>query len=120
MLEIWMLCWLTAEFLMQLEDYFTNHSDPPQSRIPKPERKDSSSPLLPPAEVKETSRPASKEQDQPLGSPSEIQRPRSALHSGDFRECSPQGDRLEQVEIPNNAVSQSFHGPLGSPPTTPW
>ncbi|KAF7597642.1 hypothetical protein BBP40_000120 [Aspergillus hancockii] len=57
--------------------------------------------------------------DQELGSPADIQRPRSALHSGDFRE----GARQDQQQLPHpplrshDAISQSH---LSCSPTTPW
>ncbi|KAJ5097213.1 hypothetical protein N7456_007934 [Penicillium angulare] len=55
-----------------------------------------------------------------LGSPADIQRPRSALHTGDFREGAP--DALPQSPRPRFA-EPSPHSPypqLGTSPTTPW
>ncbi|KAE8148930.1 hypothetical protein BDV25DRAFT_157257 [Aspergillus avenaceus] len=58
--------------------------------------------------------------DQELGSPADIQRPRSALHSGDFRE----GAREEQQQSPQSHLREHDTSPqfphLGSSPTTPW
>lgn len=56
-----------------------------------------------------------------LSSPAEIERPRSALHSGDFREGSAQERSQEQtcstfVGRPDG----SRYGRLASSPTTPW
>ncbi|KAK2764315.1 hypothetical protein FQN54_009007 [Arachnomyces sp. PD_36] len=100
-----------------LEDYFTNHSDPPQSRVPRP---DKTPPLLPAAEIHDSGKHTPKEAEA-LSSPSEIERPRSALHSGDFREGSPQEQPQQQSPYPfeKQQESRSF-GPLGSSPTTPW
>lgn len=56
-----------------------------------------------------------------LGSPADIQRPRSALHSGDFREGAathePQSPRPRAaVPVPSPSLFPS----LGTSPTTPW
>ncbi|KAJ5901996.1 hypothetical protein N7495_002524 [Penicillium taxi] len=55
-----------------------------------------------------------------LGSPADIQRPRSALHSGDFREIVPQ----HAPDSPRPRFAQpSLSSPLpqlGTSPTTPW
>ncbi|KAL4915549.1 hypothetical protein BDW62DRAFT_188426 [Aspergillus aurantiobrunneus] len=57
-----------------------------------------------------------------LASPAEIERPRSALHSGDFREGTPQLERQQQ--IPQSPIPDRKTGTevsfLGSSPTTPW
>ncbi|KAL2813717.1 hypothetical protein BJX63DRAFT_213371 [Aspergillus granulosus] len=57
-----------------------------------------------------------------LASPAEIERPRSALHSGDFREGNPQLEGQQQLpQSPIPSRSSSFSIPLlGSSPTTPW
>ncbi|KAL4934586.1 uncharacterized protein BDV17DRAFT_249612, partial [Aspergillus undulatus] len=57
-----------------------------------------------------------------LASPAEIQRPRSALHSGDFREGTPQPERQQQIpQSPIPERSANFGIPfLASSPTTPW
>ncbi|EAW07556.1 uncharacterized protein ACLA_022700 [Aspergillus clavatus NRRL 1] len=57
-----------------------------------------------------------------LASPADIERPRSALHSGDFREGV---DRAQTQHHPPQSPIPRFsslaHGPqLGSSPTTPW
>ncbi|KAE8380573.1 hypothetical protein BDV26DRAFT_257293 [Aspergillus bertholletiae] len=58
--------------------------------------------------------------DQELGSPADIQRPRSALHSGDFRE----GARQDPEPLPQSPLHGLDAGPrfplLGSSPTAPW
>lgn len=55
-----------------------------------------------------------------LGSPAEIQRPRSALHSGDFREGSPHhGEQSPQPRFVE-PTSSSLFPRLGTSPTTPW
>ncbi|OOQ82846.1 hypothetical protein PEBR_37227 [Penicillium brasilianum] len=60
------------------------------------------------------------EDTEELGSPADIQRPRSALHSGDFREGSPHhGDRSPQPRFAEPNPSSPFPR-LGSSPTTPW
>ncbi|KKK12701.1 hypothetical protein P175DRAFT_0499309 [Aspergillus ochraceoroseus IBT 24754] len=60
--------------------------------------------------------------EQELASPAEIERPRSALHSGDFREGTPQLQQpppLPQSPIPRSNDTPRF-SLLGSSPTTPW
>ncbi|KAF9883721.1 hypothetical protein FE257_003013 [Aspergillus nanangensis] len=57
-----------------------------------------------------------------LASPAEIERPRSALHSGDFREGASQSQAQQPSPpspLPGNHVSTGFLQ-LGSSPTTPW
>ena len=56
-----------------------------------------------------------------LGSPADIQRPRSALHSGDFREGSTelQDQEKSQPSLPGRDTTSAFPL-LGSSPTTPW
>lgn len=58
-----------------------------------------------------------------LGSPADIQRPRSALHSGDFREGAEGPARPEQQSSPPHFAERSPLSPfprLGTSPTTPW
>ncbi|PYH48447.1 uncharacterized protein BP01DRAFT_405886 [Aspergillus saccharolyticus JOP 1030-1] len=60
--------------------------------------------------------------DQKLASPADIERPRSALHSGDFREGSSQNQSRQQPSqspLPNFSYDV-YHSPLSSSPTTPW
>ncbi|EIT78889.1 hypothetical protein AO1008_06478 [Aspergillus oryzae 100-8] len=57
---------------------------------------------------------------QELGSPADIQRPRSALHSGDFREGTRQDPQpLPQSPLPGLDAGSRFPL-LGSSPTAPW
>ncbi|KAL5002514.1 hypothetical protein BDV10DRAFT_191332 [Aspergillus recurvatus] len=60
--------------------------------------------------------------DSELASPAEIERPRSALHSGDFREGTPQLERQEHSEqspLPNRGTNNGIPF-FASSPTTPW
>ncbi|KAL4795653.1 hypothetical protein BDV19DRAFT_362391 [Aspergillus venezuelensis] len=57
-----------------------------------------------------------------FASPAEIERPRSALHSGDFREGTPQPERQQQIPqspIPERSSNSGIPF-LASSPTTPW
>ncbi|KAL4944465.1 hypothetical protein BDV06DRAFT_187379 [Aspergillus oleicola] len=65
---------------------------------------------------------SSQERNAELASPAEIERPRSALHSGDFREGTPQPERQQQLpQSPIPERSANFGIPfLASSPTTPW
>lgn len=56
---------------------------------------------------------------QELASPADIERPRSALHSGDFREGTPEHQTPEQPQSPLPGTGRSSHL-LSSSPTTPW
>ncbi|OJD15862.1 hypothetical protein AJ78_03915 [Emergomyces pasteurianus Ep9510] len=99
-----------------LEVYFATHGDPPHSRLEGQLNKDKSSPLLPAAEIEESPDRGSRSEIL-TGLPCEIERPRSALHSGDFRECSPQNQEAgghESFELPPS------HVPFSSSPATPW
>ncbi|OJJ73643.1 hypothetical protein ASPBRDRAFT_121909 [Aspergillus brasiliensis CBS 101740] len=60
--------------------------------------------------------------DQQLASPADIERPRSALHSGDFREGSSQAQSQQHAPsspVPGRTVNAHFPL-LSSSPTTPW
>ncbi|PLB43582.1 hypothetical protein P170DRAFT_450831 [Aspergillus steynii IBT 23096] len=63
-----------------------------------------------------------RQNDQELGSPADIVRPRSALHSGDFREGA--GEQNGQQQLPPSPIPRTSVGPqfppLSSSPTTPW
>ena len=56
-----------------------------------------------------------------LGSPADIQRPRSALHSGDFREGATDNHdpQAPQILFAEHGPASPFTN-LGSSPTTPW
>ncbi|PWY77455.1 hypothetical protein BO70DRAFT_397742 [Aspergillus heteromorphus CBS 117.55] len=61
--------------------------------------------------------------DQDLASPADIERPRSALHSGDFREGTSQlqgQQHLPPSPIPHHHTFNAHTPQLGSSPTTPW
>lgn len=59
-----------------------------------------------------------------LGSPADIQRPRSALHSGDFREgIAHETSESPRIPFPqrfSDRSSSSAFPQLGTSPTTPW
>ncbi|EFE34303.1 uncharacterized protein ARB_06702 [Trichophyton benhamiae CBS 112371] len=90
--------------LKQLEEYFATHGDSPLERLE--EKKRNGSPLLPSVELER-----SPDQEAPsyrsCGSPVSIERPRSALHSGDFREGSPKLLGIEQLAEPSSCVASS-------------
>ncbi|EFR01389.1 hypothetical protein MGYG_04396 [Nannizzia gypsea CBS 118893] len=87
-----------------LEEYFATHGDSPHERLE--EKKRNGSPLLPSVELER-----SPEQEAPsyrsCGSPVSIERPRSALHSGDFREGSPKLLGIEQLAQPSSSIASS-------------
>ncbi|KAJ5752898.1 hypothetical protein N7520_009815 [Penicillium odoratum] len=55
-----------------------------------------------------------------LGSPADIQRPRSALHSGDFRERAANGPPQSPRPRFTQPSQLSISPHLGTSPTTPW
>lgn len=80
------------------------------------------SPLLPAAEIDSstqlTSHPLQyRSKEQP-----KIQRPRSALHAGDFAADSTKEDKSGQASSHGSGHPANVFevGPLGTPPTTPW
>ncbi|KAL4774714.1 hypothetical protein BDW60DRAFT_181889 [Aspergillus nidulans var. acristatus] len=63
-----------------------------------------------------------RDRDSELASPAEIERPRSALHSGDFREGTPQLERQQhspQPPIPDRGINNGLPF-FSSSPTSPW
>ncbi|KAL4986189.1 hypothetical protein BDW68DRAFT_163666 [Aspergillus falconensis] len=63
-----------------------------------------------------------RDHDSELASPAEIERPRSALHSGDFREGTPQLER-QQHSAQSSIVDRGTNNGIpffASSPTTPW
>ncbi|KAG7006781.1 hypothetical protein G7Y79_00013g035530 [Physcia stellaris] len=77
--------------------------------------------LLPAAEISQSRQGSHSPPRASLSPQEEIQRPKSALHSGNFTEGSDE-PRL-QLEIPSRDLKRSEHlseGPLGTSPTTPW
>ncbi|OJD24902.1 hypothetical protein ACJ73_03726 [Blastomyces percursus] len=99
-----------------LEEYFATHGDPPHSRLEGQLNKDKSPPLLPAAKLEESSGNGSKCEILTC-CPSEIERPRSALHSGDFREGSPQDQEPRSHEPFEPGPSRL---PFAPSPATQW
>ena len=104
------------------EEYIKTNNGESPGLYPKANVPKAPSPLLPAAEIKSiTHRQSSPLQDR-SGQPPEIQRPRSALHAGDFTEeqlkenGSAQDSLLTSVYFPTSLRS----GLLGTSPTTPW
>ncbi|KAK1969461.1 hypothetical protein LY78DRAFT_629877 [Colletotrichum sublineola] len=78
-----------AHNITQLETLFNNLPLPTTPRSPRP--RSSSSNLLPPASITPEKIDGSREDDERFRDGSSIQRPRSALHSGNFTEDQPRG-----------------------------
>ena len=77
--------------------------------------------LLPPARIARSQQKSQSPSHPCLSPPAEIQRPKSALHAGNFTEGS-EDPRL-RLKIPSADLDKSdrlFKGPLGRSPTTPW
>ncbi|KAI9793933.1 MAG: hypothetical protein M1833_000502 [Piccolia ochrophora] len=103
-----------------LEKYYQNHHDSPKKRSPEPDRA-RPSPLLPSVELKDPRRSRSPQTDTILASAAEIERPRSALHSGDFteRHIREHQDLLHPLSPPSDST-QTSKGLYSISPPAPW
>ena len=106
---------------LKAEYFKTNYGESPEVS-PKSIASKAPSPLLPAAEIKSTSRRQPSPLQDRLSQPSEIQRPRSALHAGDFTEEQEKLNEIAQNSPrPSTYFPTTFDGgPLGTSPTTPW
>ena len=106
---------------IQLEAFLKSHNDEPRFQTPDlPQR--ATSPLLPSVELEEGRERQDVTYKELLSPPSEIQRPRSTLHAGDFREDTHKLDiqQKDSGSIRTRRSDHTFTGPLGTSPTTPW
>ncbi|PGH11529.1 hypothetical protein AJ80_07095 [Polytolypa hystricis UAMH7299] len=95
------------------EEFLTKYSSPVTSKNVDLPKKDKTPPLLPPAEIQESPRP---DLDN-ITPPYDIERPRSALHSGDFRQGEPQSpDPRPQFLYQRRQDDDPFRTGL----STPW
>lgn len=92
-------------------------SPSPLSRSPETQ---SSDPLLPSLEISDAVRASRGSSQGPLSPPAEIQRPRSALHSGNFTQDISRTRDQPPGRNDNDGRSISREGVLGTSPTTPW
>lgn len=107
--------------MVQLEDYYRNADERPPS--PPIDSGESRRPtLLPAAEFQEMKQPTDDLLESRLSPPIEIQRPRSALHAGDFTEDSDNQScqSNESPSVSQPCKSSCLSGPFGTSPTTPW
>ncbi|MCJ1256479.1 hypothetical protein MMC24_004300 [Lignoscripta atroalba] len=111
---------------MQHDDFLTRAEKSQLQPLASRSRK--ASPLLPAIELKQRTR-ASENTDYDgnavpprLSPPPNIERPGSALHSGDFTESSSSTTGAGHDPPPgsNHPLRESTPGPLGTSPTTPW
>ena len=111
-----------ADRLVQLQEEYlkTNNRDLSTLRRHTAERK-APSPLLPALELKSNTQKQENNLKDDIGVPVGIQRSRSALHAGDFKEK--QGN-AQEPSPDSPRVSRCFdafqNGPTGTSPTTPW
>ena len=107
---------------MQLQEEYlkTNNGDVPGLRRQSSERK-GPFPLLPAVEFKNTTQKPSNSLNNGRDRPLEIQRPRSALHAGNFTE---ERENTRKASQDSPLASRGFDafqkGSLGTSPTTPW
>ena len=108
--------------LVQLQEEYlkTNNGDAPNLQRQRIEWK-TPSPLLPAAEFKSITQKQDDILNDGLSTPLEIQRPRSALHAGDFTEKQAKAKESSRDSPRVSKCCDAFQkGPLGSSPTTPW
>ena len=113
---------LADRFLLQLqEEYFkTNNRDVSNLRRQPSEWKAPSS-LLPAAEIKSIMHKQVDPSNDGLSIPLDIQRPRSALHAGDFKEEQRKAkENLQDSPRVSRCFDAIQNAPLGTSPTTPW
>lgn len=113
--------WIPNQALQ--EEYFkTNNTDVSNLRR-QPSECNGPSSLLPAAEIKSITQ-KQKQVDtlnDELSLPLDIQRPRSALHAGDFKEEQGKAkENLPDSPRPSRCFDAFQKGPLGTSPTTPW
>lgn len=108
--------------LVQLQEEYlkTNNGDISSLRRQPPERK-APSPLLPAAELKSITRKQVDTLNDEPSTPLGIQRPRSALHAGDFTEEQGKAKETSRDSPLTSRCFDAFQtGSLGTSPTTPW
>ena len=109
-------------FLGQLQEEYLKINDRDFSnRRRRPSEWKVPTPLLPAAELRSVPQKQDDTLKDAISIPLEFQRPRSALHAGDFKE----EQRKAQENPPDSpCVARCFDafpkGPLGTSPTTPW
>lgn len=104
-----------------MEDYYRNADEEPPSP-PNALKSKAISPLLPAAEIQAVAVTSVDPLQTRLSPPVEIQRPRSALHAGDFTDESvDQRIQLHDATCTSPRYPKySINGPLSQSPTTPW
>ena len=111
--------WVPSETLEQ--EYLKADSERSPSPAQDSRRTGEPLRLLPPAQFVRSQEKPQSPSHTCLSPPAEIQRPKSALHTGNFTEGS-EDPRL-RLKIPSADLDKSdrlFTGPLGRSPTTPW
>ena len=109
-------------FVQLKQEYLkTNHGESPNVSL-KTMISKGPSPVLPAVELKSITQRQRSPSDERLVQPSEIQRPRSALHAGDFTEDQTKENRPGQnfSHTPGYPSNIKQSGILGTSPTTPW
>lgn len=108
------------------EEYLRANGEKVPTRSANSKSTDTTFPLLPAAEIQGLMPPGPASNDDLLSQAMEIQRPRSALHAGDFDEKRP-GKQTEEIADAESRLplqirteSSQTSGPLGRSPTTPW
>ncbi|KAF9870067.1 hypothetical protein CkaCkLH20_12426 [Colletotrichum karsti] len=97
---------LRTHSITQLESLFNNLPRPTTPRSSRPPS--SSSNLLPSANITPEKSDGSKEEDERVREGLSIQRPRSALHSGDFTEDQPRAVQQPAQESEDNQCANEF------------
>ncbi|KAL9030613.1 MAG: hypothetical protein Q9196_001294 [Gyalolechia fulgens] len=104
-----------------LQEEYSKHNDKRQHSPLSSSGHCEPAPLLPAAHIEDESITDNGGYAQELSPPSEIKRPRSALHAGDFNKNSAAvATTLQQAPVPDLSTRTGAQAFLGTPPTTPW
>ncbi|KAL8942771.1 MAG: hypothetical protein Q9216_001456 [Gyalolechia sp. 2 TL-2023] len=104
-----------------LQKEYSKHNDERQLSPPSKSGHCDRPPLLPAAYIENKSNAENGEYPAKLSPPSEIKRPRSALHAGDFNKTLPAvATNSQDAPGPDQSTRACARAILGVSPTTPW
>ncbi|KAI4229096.1 MAG: hypothetical protein L6R36_001158 [Xanthoria steineri] len=111
--------WVPSQTLQ--EEFSKLHQSEPSSAPPSKSARYESNALLPPVEFQATATTADDRYATELSPPSEIKRPRSALHAGDFTKDSHNAEPASQQSQPSlEPAGLNAQAVTGAPPARPW
>lgn len=102
------------------EEYLKTNNEQISNLRRQPFERQAPSPLLPAAECTSMTQKKDDTLSNGVSIPLDIQRPRSALHAGDFTEEQKAKELLQDSPRNFRCLDAFQKGPLGTSPTTPW